>query len=79
MLAYAACAMSFALAMMFLIKDNMKTETFLAATSAMITAIYISMMIRFRALGRIQRHRLEPAGQAGNISQPRSAPVSDDP
>src|ERR1035441_5477273 len=33
-LAYAACALSFALAMMFLIQDNMKTETFLAATSA---------------------------------------------
>jgi cytochrome c-type biogenesis protein CcsB len=51
MLAYAACAMSFALAMMFLIKDNMKTETFLAATSAMVTAIYISMMVRFERWG----------------------------
>src|SRR6185369_8952395 len=51
MLAYAACALSFALAMMFLIKDNMKTETFLAATSAMVTAIYISMMIRFERWG----------------------------
>ena len=30
MLAYAACALSFALAMMFLIQDKMKTETFLA-------------------------------------------------
>src|SRR6201987_3542408 len=51
MLAYAACAMSFALAMMFLIKDNMKTETFLAATSAMVPAIYISMMVRFERWG----------------------------
>ena len=51
MLAYAACAMSFALAMMFLIKDNMKTETFLASTSAMVTAIYISMMVRFERWG----------------------------
>jgi cytochrome c-type biogenesis protein CcsB len=33
MLAYAACALSFALALMFLIQDKMKTETFLAATS----------------------------------------------
>src|SRR5690242_8923969 len=33
MLAYAACALSFALAMMFLIQDKMKTESFLAATS----------------------------------------------
>src|SRR5215472_15247479 len=32
MLAYAACALSFALAMMFLIQDKMKTEVFLAAT-----------------------------------------------
>src|SRR5450755_4741482 len=33
MLAYAACALSFALAMMFLIKDKLKTETVLAVTS----------------------------------------------
>src|SRR6201997_2815120 len=33
MLAYAACALSFALALMFLIQDNMPSETFLAATS----------------------------------------------
>ena len=51
MLAYAACAMSFALAMMFLIKDNLKTETFLAVTSATVTAIYISMMVRFERWG----------------------------
>jgi ABC-type transport system involved in cytochrome c biogenesis permease subunit len=40
MLAYAACALSFALAMMYLIQDSLKTETFLAATSAFGTAIY---------------------------------------
>ncbi|HLH06842.1 MAG TPA: cytochrome c biogenesis protein CcsA [Terriglobales bacterium] len=51
MLAYAACAMSFALAMMFLIKDNMKTDTFLAATSATVTAIYLAMMVRFERWG----------------------------
>ena len=51
MLAYAACALSFALAMMFLIKDNMKTETFLAFTSAMSTAIYIGIMTRFEPWG----------------------------
>ena len=34
MLAYAACALSFALATMFLIQDKMKTETFLAITSS---------------------------------------------
>src|SRR6266566_5269589 len=51
MLAYAACALSFALAMMFLIQDQMKTETFLAATSAMVTAIYIGILTRFEKWG----------------------------
>ena len=45
MLAYAACALSFALAMMFLIQDNMKTETFLALTSASTLAIYASIVL----------------------------------
>ncbi len=51
MLAYAACALSFALAMMFLIQDKMKTETFLACTSAMTTAIYIGILTRFERWG----------------------------
>src|ERR1700691_4880013 len=52
MLAYAACALSFALAMMFLIQDNMKTETFLAATSASAVAIYASIVLtRFEKFG----------------------------
>jgi cytochrome c-type biogenesis protein CcsB len=45
MLAYAACALSFALAMMFLIQDNMKTETFLAATGVSTLAIYASILL----------------------------------
>jgi len=44
MLAYAACALSFALAMMFLIQDSMKTETFLAVTSAFGTLIYAAIL-----------------------------------
>ena len=44
-LAYAACALSFALAMMFLIQDNVKTETFLAITSAGTLAIYASIVL----------------------------------
>lgn len=40
MLAYAACALSFALALMFLIQDRMKTETFLAATSLFSVVTY---------------------------------------
>lgn len=52
MLAYAACALSFALAMMFLIQDNMKTETFQAATSAMTAAIYVAILAtRFSGAG----------------------------
>lgn len=51
MLSYAACALSFALAMMFLIQDKMKTETFLAGTSALSTAIYLGVMTRFEPWG----------------------------
>jgi len=51
MLAYAACALSFALAMMFLIQDKMKTETFLAATSAFTVAIYAGILTRFDKSG----------------------------
>lgn len=51
MLAYAACALSFALAMMFLIQDRMQTETFLAATSAFTVATYIGVLTRFEKWG----------------------------
>jgi cytochrome c-type biogenesis protein CcsB len=51
MLAYAACALSFALAMMFLIQDKMKTETFLAATSLFGVATYASVLTRFEKWG----------------------------
>ncbi|HZQ71055.1 MAG TPA: c-type cytochrome biogenesis protein CcsB [Terriglobales bacterium] len=51
MLAYAACALSFALAMMFLIQDQMKTETFLAATSLFTIAIYAGILTRFEKWG----------------------------
>jgi cytochrome c-type biogenesis protein CcsB len=52
MLSYAACAVSFALAMMFLIQDNFRTETFLAWTSALISATYVSIVAtRFEKWG----------------------------
>lgn len=51
MLAYAACALSFALAMMFLIQDGMKTETFLAATTLFTTGIYAATLTRFEGGG----------------------------
>src|SRR5512146_1885288 len=44
MLAYAACAVSFALAMMFLIKDGFRTENFLACTSGEVSAIYLGIL-----------------------------------
>ncbi len=50
MLSYAACAVSFALAMMFLIQDDMKTETFQAITSGGMFAVYLGILVtRFRA------------------------------
>jgi cytochrome c-type biogenesis protein CcsB len=50
MLSYAACAVSFAVALMFLIQDNMKTESFQALTAAGMVAIYAAMLItRFRS------------------------------
>ena len=51
MLSYAACALSFALAMMFLIQDRMKTETFMAATSGLVTLIYAGILTRFERWG----------------------------
>jgi len=51
MLAYAACALSFALAMMFLIQDKVKTETFLAATSVFTVGIYAAILTRFEKWG----------------------------
>jgi len=52
MLSYATCALSCALAMMFLIKDNFQTETFLAWTSAMVSAIYVGIVAsRFERWG----------------------------
>jgi len=44
MLAYAACAVSFALAMMFLIQDGFATENFLACTTAIVSAIYLAIV-----------------------------------
>ena len=61
MLAYAACALSFALAMMFLIQDKMKTETFLAVTSASTLAIYASVVLtRFEKWGGLSLVAWDP-------------------
>jgi ABC-type transport system involved in cytochrome c biogenesis permease subunit len=54
MLAYAACAVSFALAMMFLIQDGLRTETFLCSTSALLASIYIGIATRFDPSGGLR-------------------------
>ena len=51
MLAYAACALSFAVAMMFLIQDKVRTDTFLAATSLFTVGIYAGILTRFENWG----------------------------
>src|SRR5438270_12563820 len=51
MLAYAACALSFALAMMFRIQDKMRTESFLVATSLFTIATYAGILTRFEKWG----------------------------
>src|SRR5512141_3357031 len=51
MLSYSACPVSFALAMMFLIQDNMKTETFQLLTSLGMATVFASLMLRFRSGG----------------------------
>jgi cytochrome c-type biogenesis protein CcsB len=61
MLAYAACAVSFALAMMFLIQDRLRTETFLAGTSAVLASIYFGLATRFHSSGGLQVVGWDPA------------------
>jgi cytochrome c-type biogenesis protein CcsB len=51
MLAYAACALSFALALMFLIQDEMQNETFLATTSLFGIGVYLGILTRFENWG----------------------------
>src|ERR1700730_6721897 len=51
MLAYPARALSFGLATLFLIKDRMKTETFLAATSLFGISTYLGVLTRFEKWG----------------------------
>lgn len=60
MLAYAACALSFALAMMFLIQDKMKTETFLAATSLFTMGTYLGVLTRFERWGGLNLVAWDP-------------------
>ncbi len=64
MLAYAACALSFALAMMFLIQDKVRTETFLAATSLFSVATYLGVLTRFEKWGGLNVTAWDPERKA---------------
>lgn len=65
MLAYAACSLSFALAMMFLIQDKVKTETFLAATSASVSVAYGAIVLaRFEKWGGLSLVAWDPEQKA---------------
>src|ERR1700745_3143573 len=65
MLAYAACALSFALALMFLIQDKMRNETFLTFTSAGTLAIYASVVLtRFEKWGGLSLVAWNPENKA---------------
>ncbi len=60
MLAYAACALSFALAMMFLIQDKVKMETFLATTSLFCVGTYLAVLTRFERWGGLNLVAWDP-------------------
>jgi cytochrome c-type biogenesis protein CcsB len=64
MLAYAACALSFALAMMFLIQDKVQTETFLAATSLFTIGTYLGILTRFEKSGGLSLIAWDPQQHA---------------
>jgi ABC-type transport system involved in cytochrome c biogenesis permease subunit len=64
MLAYAACALSFALAMMFLIQDKVQTETFLAATSLFTIGTYLGILTRFEKWGGLSLIAWDPQQKA---------------
>ncbi len=53
MFAYAACAVSFALALLYLVKDGLSTNTFLGAVSALVATIFAALLTRFDEQGGI--------------------------
>ena len=79
MLAYAACALSFALAMMFLIQDKMKTETFLAATSMFTVGIYAAILTRFEKWGGLNVVAWDAENKTEVFISPRCPPVRHHP
>jgi len=63
MLAYAACAVSFALALMFLIQDQLNTGAFLAGTSSLLICIYLGIASRFDPSGGLRLIAWDAAGK----------------
>ncbi|MBV9086043.1 MAG: cytochrome c biogenesis protein CcsA [Acidobacteriaceae bacterium] len=74
MLSYAACAVSFGLAMMFLIQDKMRTESFLANVSALSVVIYSGILTRFAAGGGLKVVALNPE-TGGELYIARGVPL----
>ncbi len=62
MLAYAACAVSFALALMFLIKDRVETGTFIIWTSVLTATIYGGILTRLTSSLGLQVVAWDPSG-----------------
>ena len=67
MLAYAACALSFALAMMFLIQDKVKTETVSGRHQPVHSRNLCGRADALRELGRLQRDCLGRGEQGRNV------------
>ncbi len=74
MLAYAACAVSFALAMMFLIQDKLRTETFLISTSLLLVTIYLGIATRFDRSGGLRVAAWDP-GEGREIFYAEKLPL----
>ncbi len=62
MLAYAACAVSFALALMFLIKDRVGTDTFILGTSLLTAATYGGILTRLDGSLGLKVAAWDPSG-----------------
>jgi cytochrome c-type biogenesis protein CcsB len=74
MLSYAACAVSFGLAMMFLIQDKMRTESFLANVSGLTALVYGGILTRFAAGGGLKVVAQNPEG-GGEAFLARGVPL----
>ena len=61
--------------MMFLIQDHFQTDTFLAWTSAIVSAIYIAIVATRFDRGGLQRYRMGCHDKVGHVPWSRYATV----